>query len=115
MHRNIPRDRPTSISRRTGLANALTTLPVIDVSHSSRGQRAESQDVARKIRQACIDIGFFYITGHGFSDAELEGALERGRRFFALPLDTKLGLSAKTNPSNMGFIQTGGLYAQSEY
>jgi isopenicillin N synthase-like dioxygenase len=99
---------PTSAERKV-----LTALPVIDVSpFVTGGSAAERQKVAGEIRRACIDIGFFYITGHGVASAELEKSLDFSRRFFSLPLERKMTVSAKLNPANMGFVQTGGLNPQ---
>src|SRR5262245_12050961 len=50
--------------QRTALAN----LPVIDLSPYLReGTRDERMQTARTLRSACIDIGFFYLIGHGFT------------------------------------------------
>jgi isopenicillin N synthase-like dioxygenase len=48
--------------------------------------------VARQIREACCDNGFFYISGHGVS-VELQQRLEElSRKFFALDLETKMAI-----------------------
>ena len=74
------RDKPAAPVAR----HALDSLPVIDVSpFVAGGTSADRTRVAQEIRRACIDIGFFYIAGHGIPAAELDEALERGRRFFA--------------------------------
>lgn len=87
----------------------LSRLPVIDVRAFTEGSLADRVAVAKDIRDACINIGFFYITGHRFSAAELEETLEYGRRFFALPLERKMRIAAKDSAANLGFIQVGGL------
>ncbi len=75
--------------------HAVATLPVIDVSPFVEGGSAASRAyVAAEIRRACIDIGFFYVTGHGIPAAELDEALDRGRRFFAAPLADKMRVRA---------------------
>ena len=57
---------------------AVSNLPVIDLGPFMRGGVAEDRArIARAIRSACIDIGFFYVTGHGFSAAELDAVLLR--------------------------------------
>jgi len=96
---------PTSASRL-----ALAAVPVIDIApFCGDSARAERRRVAEEIRQACINIGFFYISGHGFSPAEMEEILADGRRFFALPVEQKMHIVARNNAANLGFIQTGGL------
>jgi len=67
---------------------------------------AARKRVAALIRQACVDIGFFYITGHGFSAKDLDSTLAWGRRFFELPVNIKLSIAAQNNKAHLGFVQT---------
>jgi len=63
---------------------------------------------ARELRSACIDIGFFYLTGHGFTQNELDAFLTQGRRFFGLPAEEKMKVLS-LNVDMPGFVRTGGL------
>jgi isopenicillin N synthase-like dioxygenase len=64
-------------------------LPLIDIRALVTDTR-EQVAVARRIRQACIDTGFFYVNGHGIDEA-LQNRLEHvSRQFFAQDLETKL-------------------------
>ena len=84
--------------------HAVETLPVIDVSPFVEGGSAASRaSVAAEIRHACIDIGFFYIAGHGIRAAELDEALDRGRRFFAGPLADKMRVRAESGARALGY------------
>lgn len=66
----------------------MRSLPVIDVGPLVRGE-ATGGDVAGEIDQACREVGFFYVTGHGV-DADLCGQLDTAARaFFALPEEQK--------------------------
>ena len=75
-HRGLARER-----------KAVTRLPVIDLSPfvEDRGLD-ERRRVAKALREACIDIGFFYLTGHGIPQQEFDDVIAMGHRFFALPL-----------------------------
>jgi isopenicillin N synthase-like dioxygenase len=89
---------------------ALDNLPLIDLSpFLAPGNTEERRQVARAIRAASIDIGFFYLTGHGFDPAELDGVLAAAHRFFALPLTEKMKVDARLSPDRQGFIRTGGV------
>jgi isopenicillin N synthase-like dioxygenase len=89
---------------------AVSRLPTVDLgAFVADGSRADRLGVASAIREACLDIGFFYLTGHGFTAAELDASLDWGHRFFALPPAAKATLLARANSANLGFIQTGGL------
>jgi isopenicillin N synthase-like dioxygenase len=89
---------------------AVSRLPVVDLSaFTADGSRSDRLATARVMRQACVDIGFFYLTGHGFAGEELDASLEWGHRFFLLPAAEKMKIAARANSANLGFIQTGGL------
>ncbi|HVO16129.1 MAG TPA: 2OG-Fe(II) oxygenase family protein [Alphaproteobacteria bacterium] len=93
-----------------GSRKAVTRLPTVDLTaFTADGSRADRLATARAVREACLDIGFFYATGHGFSADELDASLDWGHRFFALPAADKTTLLARANSANLGFIQTGGL------
>ncbi|GAA0966026.1 isopenicillin N synthase family oxygenase [Acrocarpospora macrocephala] len=82
-------------------------LPVIDVSPLLAGESAAT--VARQIEAACVDSGFFYISGHGVS-ADLIARMDvSARRFFELPLDAKMKISmAHGGRAWRGFFPVGG-------
>ncbi len=88
---------------------ALETLPVIDVApFVAGGTVAERRRVAAEIRAACVDIGFFYITGHGISPAEMNAFEEQVRRFFEQPLAKKMKIECRLSPHEQGFMRAGG-------
>jgi isopenicillin N synthase-like dioxygenase len=87
--------------------HALESLPVIDIApFLNGGSMAEREAVARELRRVCIDIGFFYLTGHGMGEGELDEALQRGRDFFRLPLAQKEPL--RFNKARFGYFPLGG-------
>ena len=47
------------------------------------------QQLARDIRDACINVGFLYVKNHGIPEESITGAVEAGKKFFALPDETK--------------------------
>ena len=71
---------------------AAGSLPIIDIGALVQGATGQAE-VARQIRDACRDYGFFYVTGHGVPKA-LGSSLESlSRQFFALPRDEKMAIS----------------------
>lgn len=78
-----------------GLAGAtgrgdISQLPVIDFSaYATNGDEAAKTKVADQMRQASLDIGFFYLTNHGIPVADLDKLLQVGRDYFHLPLADK--------------------------
>jgi isopenicillin N synthase-like dioxygenase len=67
----------------------LSGVPLIDVS-ALRDPGADRAPVAEAIARACRADGFFTIVGHGVPDDLARRLEDAARRFFALPLETKL-------------------------
>jgi isopenicillin N synthase-like dioxygenase len=88
---------------------ALVNLPVVDISpFLSESTRDDRMHTARELRSACIDIGFFYLTGHGLALNELDAVLVQGRSFFGLPVVEKMKVLS-LNVDMPGFVRTGGV------
>ncbi|MCZ6764035.1 MAG: isopenicillin N synthase family oxygenase [Alphaproteobacteria bacterium] len=77
-------------------------FPTIDIVGLSGNGPSEGVDtVARQIRSACVDTGFFYISNHGISEDLIAETLAANRSFHARPLAEKLKL--KLNRWHRGF------------
>jgi len=88
---------------------AVARLPVIDLSPFARERgQGERRAVAQALREACIDIGFFYLTGHGIPDREFDDVIALGHRFFELPLAEKMKLHSNKSPVRLGYRGFGG-------
>ena len=88
---------------------AVAAVPVIDFSPFAKGgSEAARNEVGRQIRAACIDIGFFYLAGHGISQADIDAAIAQSHRFFEQPLDFKMRYDKKDHPAKSGFMRIGG-------
>lgn len=88
---------------------AVKEIPGIDISPFMPGGDAGNKaSVAKDLRKACIDVGFFYLTGHGLPANELGQAVAQALRFFELPLDTKMRYQSK-KVGGAGFVRIGGL------
>ena len=69
-----------------GLASvriAFTEIPVIDFSAMYTDDRDAKALVAQEVHRACIDVGFFYVQGHGVQPDLIERLLGVSREFFA--------------------------------
>jgi isopenicillin N synthase-like dioxygenase len=85
-----------------------TRIPVIDIAPALGGAPADRLAVARQMDQACVDIGFFTITGHGVP-ADVIGDLRRlAHEFFALPLAEKRRAAPSVPHTPRGYIAMGG-------
>jgi isopenicillin N synthase-like dioxygenase len=75
---------------------ALVSIPCIDVSpFVQNGSDHERRQVADEIHDACVNIGFFYIERHGVPKTELDASLNWSQKFFSLPPEQKLAVTAK--------------------
>jgi len=77
----------------------MSEVPVIDFAPFREGTPHGKANAAAQIREACEGIGFFYLAGHGVSQAQIDNIFAASRRFFDLPLDVrmKIRLSPKQN------------------
>ncbi|KAL4974713.1 hypothetical protein BDW66DRAFT_167573 [Aspergillus desertorum] len=66
------------------------SIPVIDLSTLNSPHFRERQKLAACVKNACIEVGFFYIKNHGISGELIDRAFEAARRFFALGKEQKL-------------------------
>lgn len=85
----------------------LSSVPIIDIAPFYNGTRAERAALARKVDQACRDIGFLVITGHGI-DPELVARIDRtSYAFFAQPEAEKVKLNRPKDDQVRGYSAIG--------
>ncbi|KAI0699207.1 2OG-Fe-II oxygenase [Cytidiella melzeri] len=97
-------------------------IPIIDLADLRSDVVADRRALANLIRDACVNIGFFYVRNHGVPDEIISKALSSGKRFFALPHLAKEALDIhksnnykgytallgeNTNPENRGDLHEG--------
>jgi isopenicillin N synthase-like dioxygenase len=82
---------------------AFDEIPIVDFGAALRGEPDAKAAAARALRNACENVGFFYIRNHGIPDADIERTFDIGRRFFALPLENKLSIHKNLSPQHAGF------------
>ena len=79
-----------------------TTIPVIDLT-ASRAAGRPVGDVAARLDDACREVGFFAVTGHGIP-AELRAAmLDAAHAFFAQPVERKQEVAIERSTNTRGY------------
>ena len=79
-------------------------LPIIDVSGLAGADEKRLAKISFEIGEACRDIGFFYITGHGIDTSTMERVFEQAQEFFALPQEQKAVLAIHETSGNRGYV-----------
>ena len=72
-------------------------IPTINISSIIKNGFKSSKSITtiNKIKKACINIGFFQITGHGISQKNIKNICNVGNKFFNSPEKNKRKLSPK--------------------
>lgn len=81
-------------------------LPIIDLA-ALEGAPDTRRQMLAKLGRAARDIGFFYLTGHGLSEAQQQETLALAARFFALPQQEKRAVQMVHSPHFRGYNQVG--------
>ncbi len=81
---------------------AAAQIPVIDLGPYFAGEVGALDVLGAQVRQACEDVGFFYIANHGVLQDLIDRTFEQSKRFHALPLEEKLKL--RLDPYNIGYL-----------
>ncbi|MEM6663121.1 MAG: 2-oxoglutarate and iron-dependent oxygenase domain-containing protein [Pseudomonadota bacterium] len=84
-------------------AKPFEEIPVIDISPLFGANATKKAAVGAEIRTACMEVGFFYIAGHGVDPAVFAGAFDAARRFFDLPQTSKDSVSNRHSKVMRGY------------
>jgi isopenicillin N synthase-like dioxygenase len=79
------------------------SLPVIDIGGLSSADPAARQAVGAKLREACLDKGFFYISNHGVPEDLVRDVFAEAAAFFALPVEQKNEVNKSKSNANRGY------------
>ena len=95
----------------------LKTIPVIDISPFKDGDATARKGVVEKVTQACVEIGFLIISGHGIPSSTIQNIVTTSKTFFALDPKEKSKV-ARPRPEiirGYGGMESEGLaYSQDE-
>lgn len=83
-------------------------IPVIDIAAYRAGAPGARERLARELREATENIGFFYLAGHGISDRLVADVFEQSRRFHAQPLEVKKAIPYVSNDTFLSGYQPAG-------
>ena len=86
----------------------MNAIPVVDISPLTRGSPQQGLMIGRALGQACRDVGFFYVTGHGVPPALTKRVFGCSAAFFSGPTSIREAVSFSGPGGNRGYIRLGG-------
>ncbi|PBK67281.1 Clavaminate synthase-like protein [Armillaria solidipes] len=78
-------------------------IPIIDITNATSTDPVARRVLANEIRDACINVGFFYINNHGIAEDTITAAIDAGKKFFALPTSSKMDLDIHRSSNYKGY------------
>src|SRR5699024_2891410 len=78
-------------------------VPVIDISRYETGDAQADRAIEQSVGDACENIGFLVLKGHGIPDALIEKMRTVSNEFFDLPESQKMQ-SASDPGRTMGYV-----------
>jgi isopenicillin N synthase-like dioxygenase len=89
-------------------AMSASNVPTIDMRPWFSGDSDKRTGVARAVGDACENIGFFAVVGHGVEDDVISTCREAAEHFFDQPLQTKMSVAQQggSYPGYIGFAQS---------
>ncbi|KAF9046625.1 hypothetical protein BJ165DRAFT_1180910 [Panaeolus papilionaceus] len=78
-------------------------IPVIDIKNAWSNDPNARRALADLIRDACINVGFFYVQSHGIPDEVIKRTIDAAKCYFALPESVKMQLDIHKTPNFKGY------------
>ncbi|RPD56123.1 Clavaminate synthase-like protein [Lentinus tigrinus ALCF2SS1-7] len=78
-------------------------IPIINLADARNPNPDVRRALADEIRDACINVGFFYVKNHGIPEETISSTVEAAKRFFALPSSTKMAMDIHKTPNFKGY------------
>ncbi|TDT16893.1 isopenicillin N synthase-like dioxygenase [Ilumatobacter fluminis] len=87
--------------------SAAADVPVVDISAFDGDDPDARRRVAEAVAEACTEVGFVLVSGHGVADALLDEFYEVSKAFYQLPLETKLRWKSPIDSLYQGYACPG--------
>ncbi|MEM9855620.1 MAG: 2-oxoglutarate and iron-dependent oxygenase domain-containing protein [Pseudomonadota bacterium] len=93
-----PNDQLTAVSVEAA------TLPVIDLSDLFTGSEADKAAVAAALGEAARTSGFFYVTGHGIPQEQVDAVFAASKQFHEMPRSYKMRYWSGFTTNHRGYV-----------
>jgi len=78
-------------------------IPVIDFALATSSDPKARRALANLIRDACVNVGFFYLKNHGIPEVTITATIEAANKFFSLPAASKIELDIHNSSNFKGY------------
>jgi isopenicillin N synthase-like dioxygenase len=78
-------------------------IPIIDFKDATSSDPKTRRALADLIRDACVNVGFFYIKNHPIPEVTIRAAMEAADNFFSLPSMAKMELDIHKSSNFKGY------------
>ena len=82
----------------------MSDIPVIDLHGLATRDPAALARMTGEVAQACREVGFFYVRGHGVPGDVLDAVMAQAHAFFAQPHAYKDALKISADSDNQGYV-----------
>jgi len=79
-------------------------VPIVDVGPLFTSSMKDKVALAEQVDAICRSDGFFYVTNHGISPADLRAPFDAAERFFDLPLEKKMAVAMANTTCYSGYL-----------
>ena len=86
----------------------MSAIPVIDIAPLVNGSPEQARATAKAWGDACRNVGFFYISGHGVPEDLIKRVFDTSAAFFTAPAAMQQAVSFSGPGDNRGYIRLGG-------
>jgi isopenicillin N synthase-like dioxygenase len=86
----------------------VSEIPIISIAALRSDDRAKRILCAKRIGQACHEVGFFYVVDHGVDLSLVKQAFATAAAFFALPTEAKMLVSRNKSRRHRGYFALRG-------
>lgn len=80
------------------------SVPLIDFAAMSSADALARARVAAEVRDACVNVGFFYVSNHGVPQDLIAAMFGEAPRLFGLPLERKMVWHVKNSSHFLGYV-----------
>ena len=74
----------TAAHSKTSDAPEFSEIPIIDLAPMFSNDSGSKKEMAEKLREACVEVGFFYIKNHEIPESHMLGVRKQTENFFQL-------------------------------